>query len=381
MKAFGSALVVITAVLWIHVSSAHAQYAEDGSYSPALSYAKEQGWMTGSASPAKAVTKAELLKIVLLASGHEDEVRRCRPRNSQRIADVPPDAWFAPYVCAALRLQLVVQPESGHFNPGKKVSFAETAKIVSLGIDAMEPVESPTWYAPYVSHLATKQAVPPTIVSHKSYVARGELAEMLQRLKQRKTDLAFADAETLLNGKCTWFEEQGIPGVDLDRVKETWLSWINDVRASVGVRQLSYDRQLTRTAAAWSGQAALAGAISHKREGQTAYYDYNRMTDWFDGFGIRFANVDRTTFTESIGWGIVRCPNNKDCTEQFISAVKTTFDFYMAEKGKASKPHYNSMVNSEFRKVGLGIAVKNDRYYLTMHYGTAITSSPEPLCP
>jgi hypothetical protein len=54
----------------------------------------------------------------------------------------------------------------------------------------------------------------------------------------------------------------------------------------------------------------------------------------------------------------------------------------MAEKDKAYKAHYNSIMNKYFKEIGLGIAVDRSthKYYLTVHYGTEIISNPWPIC-
>jgi hypothetical protein len=377
-----SCAVLVVAFL----AAPHASALERGMpYAEALSYAKDKGWMTpspdGDMRSDRILTKAEFLKVVLPASGNAEAMSKCRPSRGDRLKDVPADAWYARAVCAALRVGIVARPKDGLMNPGKKVTFAEAAKMLSSALDSVKPEETRTWYEPYVKHLTDLGAVPDSIVSHTSYVSRGELAEMLWRIKEGKTGLASANADQILNGTCTWFEEKQIPGVDLQEVKRVWLSWYNDVRGQLNLQPLSYDKQLTRTASLWSSQAAAAGSITHKRSGQTAYYDYARMTDWFSDYQITFANVDRITFTENIGWGVFKCPANADCTETFIKAVRSTFDFYMAEKGKPSSAHYNSIVNPHFQKLGLGIVTQGNRYYLTAHYGTEITSKPEPVCP
>ena len=65
-----------------------------------------------------------------------------------------------------------------------------------------------------------------------------------------------------------------------------------------------------------------------------------------------------------------------------IPQVRKAFDFYMSEKGQAYTAHYDSIMNPYFKIVGLGIAVDRsaNRYYLTVHYGTEITSNPFPIC-
>ena len=252
--------------------------------------------------------------------------------------------------------------------------------MLAIGINNLAPQTAKIWYTPYIENIASKNAVPDSIASWKSFVNRREVAEMLWRLKEGKTTLASTSSDSLLASKCTWFTEQTIPGVDMEEAKRAWLSWVNGVRVSMKLTPYYYDKQLTRTAYAWSVQAATTGTISHKRPGQTVYYDYPRMVDWFQSKGITFANVDRQTFTENIGWGVFKCKSG-DCTKKFIDSMRTTFDFYMSEKGKANAPHYRTIVDPEFRELGLGLSVSGGKYFLTAHYGTSITSNPEPLCP
>ena len=212
------------------LSVAFAANDEDP-YAYAMVYAQEKGWMQGysdgSLRPEKPLTRVEFLKVLLLASGHEIDAKKCKLR---RLPDVPQNQWFSGYVCAALRLKIINQPSDGLLHPAQKITLAEAAKMLSVAMDSVEPAKSDPWYKPYVSHLAETHIVPPTIVSYKSHVTRGELAEMLRRLKEHESSLVYVDADTLLNGKCTWFVEPEIPGVDLDSVKQTWLGWYNDVR-------------------------------------------------------------------------------------------------------------------------------------------------------
>ena len=106
------------------------------------------------------------------------------------------------------------------------------------------------------------------------------------------------------------------------------------------------------------------------------------MVDWFADLDLRFKNISRITFTENIGYGYYNCKYS-DCTGALIQAVKSTFNFFMSEKGRAYAPHYDSIVNPHYRQIGLGIALdaSSKKYYLTVHYGTEIISDPDPVCP
>jgi len=163
--------------------------------------------------------------------------------------------------------------------------------------------------------------------------------------------------------------------VDLAKVRATWLSWYNGARAADGLPAYAYDPNLDRTATLWSDLAKQKGTIVHKRPGQSAYYDYGRMVSWFKNSGLTFSSVKGETFVENIGWDYYGCSTSSDdCTNQMIDAVRHTYNFFMGEKGKKYAPHYESVMNPEYKKIGLGIAVDpvKHKYYLTVHYATEV---------
>ncbi len=178
---------------------------------------------------------------------------------------------------------------------------------------------------------------------------------------------------------CVPYADTRIRRVDIQKVRDTWVGWQNAERKKLGLKPLTENPQLNRSAALWSQHAALQGSISHKRKPGAAYYDYGAIEKWFLDLGLQFKNVNRSTFSESIGYGPYSCSTG-DCTSKMIAALKTTFDFYMREKGKKNSPHYNAIVRGEFANVGVGIALKDGTYYLTTHYATSISPEPEPLC-
>jgi hypothetical protein len=169
--------------------------------------------------------------------------------------------------------------------------------------------------------------------------------------------------------------------VDIRQVQDTWLAWTNRVRKRLKLEPYILDPHLSATAMNWSTYAATRGTINHKRTLQSPYYDYRGIEQWFRDKGLTFENRDGITFSESIGWGVYTC-KKQDCTEELSSAIRSTFDFFMAERAKAYRPHYNCLTNPRFTKVGIGIAESRQqgRYYLTVHYATDFTPAPLPLC-
>jgi len=179
---------------------------------------------------------------------------------------------------------------------------------------------------------------------------------------------------------CLPSEDWVTKNVDLLKVRDTWLGWYNAERTKRGLPVYRMEPHLNRTAALWSARSAMKGFMEHKRDGTSAYYDYGAINSWFKNFGLEFKNVKGITFTENIGRGPYTCNDERDCTQSFLKAIRYTFDFYMNEENKNYRPHFNAVVNPSFQMIGLGVAVKNGQYYLTVHFGTDITSSPPRLC-
>lgn len=172
---------------------------------------------------------------------------------------------------------------------------------------------------------------------------------------------------------CAKVNTQALPRVNISRIRDAWLEWNNELRASLNLRPYALDDTLNITAGNWSLYAQKRGFIDHRRSSADLYYDYSAIEQWFRNFGVTFTNVHSKTFTENIGWGVYQCKRT-DCTRQLIKAMRSTFDFYLSEKGKKSGAHYNSLTNPDFTVIGLGVALdaSKKRYYITVHYGTKV---------
>ncbi len=336
-----------------------------------------KGYTDGSFRPDRRVNRAEAVKMIVLAQEKHDET--C---DDSVFSDIPDNAWFMSYVCSAESLKWLDENDDMQlFRPSDTINVGELSVLLAR-VYGFDVPEGEPWYAPSMRSLASRHIIPDDIEAPGQSVSRAQLAEMLWRLDQNPSNVSSASSDDLLSAQCDWQPERDIPHVDDQEIVRTWMNWVNGLRLERNLEPYSIDRQLTRTAQSWAEHAEQSGTITHKRAGQTAYYDYNRMEDWFASLDLSFKNVNRITFTENIGWGVYNC-TKEECTGDLIKALRTTFDMYVAEKDKASKAHWNSMVNPEFRLAGVGISIgeKSGRYYFTAHYGTAITSNPDPVCP
>lgn len=386
-------LTLIVATLFVLVPSGQAAYVftdinPTGMHADAIEYLKTKeivtGYKDGTFREDRTVNRAEFAKILAKSLFSQDDIDRCTREFSMDFTDVPRTAWFGPYACILTKNGFVEGYEDKTFRPSATLNIAEAAKIfvaaMKLPLDPANTGEE--WFAPAIRALAQAKALPTDVRATGESLTRGVMAEMLWRLKENVQDRQTVDAETLLAAKCEWFADDVIPGVDLQEVRRVWLSWMNDTRKEFGLAPYVSSKQLNRTAAIWSQKAKAIGTITHKRTVSAAYYSYTGIESWFDAYDLTFENDNRATFTENIGWGMYKC-NKQDCTQNLIDSIRTTYDMYLNERGKASSPHWNSIVKPEFTEQGMGISVDpaSGKYYLTAHYATAITSDPDPVCP
>ena len=164
-----------------------------------------------------------------------------------------------------------------------------------------------------------------------------------------------------------------IPKVDLAKVREVRLTLHNTERATKKLTPFTYSSVLEWTATTWANYLATLEKATHKRKSIDGYYSYESIKQWFLDQWIVFAGKEKNgqaLFTENLSYWYYTC-KKADCTEDFIKAIKGTWksgrSFFMSEKGKKYKPHYNAIMGN-FSHVGLGVAVVGNKYYLVSHY-------------
>ncbi len=369
---------------------AAADFADISATTPhaeAINYLKAKeiisGYKDNTFRPDHTVNRAEFIKVLTKLLISTSEIDECSRSYRKRFTDVPQSSWFGPYACAARKNEFIKGYDDNTFHPAETINIAEAAKILSAAFHVnVQSQDEKMWYKPFIVALTAVHAIPDDVRATGEALTRGDMAEILWRLKEGVTDKPSVHADDLIAAKCEWFTDDQIPHVDIQEVRRVWMSWMNEVRSDLNLAPYTQSKELNRSATLWSLRAKSNGSITHKRTAQAAYYDYKMIGGWFADLDLDFQNVKSATFTENIGWGVYKCKKD-DCTQNLIDAARTTFDFYMSEKGKASSSHYNSIVKPEFRLVGMGIAVDphSGRYFITTHYGTAITSEPDPICP
>lgn len=145
------------------------------------------------------------------------------------------------------------------------------------------------------------------------------------------------------------------------------------------VRQtpITQDTRLNQTAQTRAEHLAknkIKAGSTHKRSPEDKYYDYAKIEKWFSGFWIEFSLENGLTFSESVSYNTVSCKSD-DCEKEIEMATEKSRQFlYESEKTK-NGPHYRAIMESNFKHMGIGIALTDDRkwYYIVIHYATNIT--------
>ena len=173
----------------------------DSPYFTALTYLKDNGIVSGypdgTFKPDNEVNRAELAKIIVGAFFTSDDITNCMAHYASQSAttvdlftDVSvnflsaygPPAWYLDYVCIGKLHGFIAGYPDGSFKPAQDINFVEAAKIIVGGIGAEIHASDP-WYKTYVDELAANGAIPKTITTFDQKITRGEMAEIIYRMK------------------------------------------------------------------------------------------------------------------------------------------------------------------------------------------------------
>lgn len=173
---------------------------EGSPYYEAVEYLREgnvlTGYEDGTFRPDNRLNRAEFAKLIanpfILKNSR---VTECIDDNVDEDAatvffpDVARDAWYGSSVCAVKVATIVDGYPDGTYKPHRTINVAEAMKMLA-GTFAFETKSEPNeqWYMPYARALAERNAIPTSIDTFSSPITRGEMAEMLYRLKAQRTN-------------------------------------------------------------------------------------------------------------------------------------------------------------------------------------------------
>jgi len=154
-------------------------------YKPAIEYLLNknivQGYADGTFKPDYGINRAEFTKMLIGAKYGQDTLGN----EYNCFADVRSD-WYAPYVCFAKKNGILSGYPDGTFQPAREINFVEAAKILAL-IYQLDVQSGGAWYEGYVKTLQEKNYIPQTVSYLDKPITRGEMAEMIWRIKEQKT--------------------------------------------------------------------------------------------------------------------------------------------------------------------------------------------------
>jgi hypothetical protein len=159
--------------------------SQDHDYFFAIEYARSEGivdgYSDGRFGPDLTINRAEFTKIIVQAVINDEEIDGENCFNDVR------GEWFAKYVCTAESRGIINGYPDGLFRPDRLVSFVEAAKIIALAFEF--PFDSDeVWYRPFVRSLEYRSAIPPSIAHFEHDLTRGEMAEIIWRIRERVLD-------------------------------------------------------------------------------------------------------------------------------------------------------------------------------------------------
>lgn len=165
---------------------------------PAVQYLVEQkiisGYDNNTFLPNQPLTRAEALKISLLASG----ITPTQIAATIPFADIETGHWSVPFISYAIENQIVKGYEDNTFRPNQSVSRAEGIKILFSAFQITPPttqevifsdVKSDEWFFPYANYLAKARlwpTTPPLLEPNKTF-SRSEMAQLAYQLIQQRT--------------------------------------------------------------------------------------------------------------------------------------------------------------------------------------------------
>lgn len=168
----------------------------------AIAYVRTQGivrgYPDGTFKPDSVINRAEFVKI-FVESIFVDTGKMCK---QIPFSDVSGMEWYGQYIYTARCNGIIDGYSDGTFRPAATINFVEAAKILSRAFGTLDTTESQTslWYEAYVQDLVQRSAIPLSIARFDQQITRGEMAEMIYRLKTGTVDKPSNDYDLIGGG-------------------------------------------------------------------------------------------------------------------------------------------------------------------------------------
>jgi hypothetical protein len=144
-----------------------------------------QGNPDGTFRPDTNINRAEFTKILVESLAEQSVIETCLQDKPALFSDVNPQEWFAKYICVAKKFKMAFGNPDGTFRPGNPINFVEAATLIARNLGVVNQLPQPVsdWYRPFVEGMGFEHAIPMTITHLAQPITRGEMAEMIYRIK------------------------------------------------------------------------------------------------------------------------------------------------------------------------------------------------------
>lgn len=158
-----------------------------------------RGYLDGTFRPTTRINRAEFAQFIVNPFIVDTNgLAECVAENSSEdsnivlFVDVQKDAWYADNVCFGKTKKIFDGYPDNTYRPANNINFVEAAKMIA-NVFSLNLATEPTgefWYRPYVQHLSERNAIPTSITRFDQTITRGEMAEIVFRLKMDRRDKA-----------------------------------------------------------------------------------------------------------------------------------------------------------------------------------------------
>ena len=161
--------------------------------------------------------------------------------------------------------------------------------------------------------------------------------------------------------------------IDEQKVRDAILSWHNDERDSLWLKNYKYNLDLEWAATIRANEIAKSSKTKylHVRNSWDWTYNYNSILNWFSDLWINFPSSVKwaASFSESVWYWYYKC-SKSDCTQTLIDSVKKTRTWLIMKEKSYNWDHYRAAVMKHFTQMWAWIAIdkSNNRYYIVLHY-------------
>jgi hypothetical protein len=198
-----SLLIGIT--LLLNSAIVYASFTDVSNYNPyynAIMYVQSAGVVTGypdgTYKPDNLVNRAEFVKILVGSALNYNPSQD--PSGFDIFAlvgidltDLTSGQWYVPYIRKALQNNIIAGYPDKTFRALNNINKAEAAKIIveSFDVPLLDDSFNTNWFDKYIYALDHISAIPPSLLCFDQNVTRGELAEMIYRIKNNYTTLNY----------------------------------------------------------------------------------------------------------------------------------------------------------------------------------------------